>query len=365
MEASYADELVDQSLQALEGAEADIQTGDGFRTDNFGVLLAQLIPEILSRLCCKCSSGAKNRLLRFLLSVYTSSQRSKYRGIRNLAERLLTSLRVTERYEIIPTLLEFPVLGDLSGITATELVNPFHFLTVDKDAVAGIPKIELDATKIDRLLENTSSESAGRRRWASSVLVQLYDLGLLAGDRGSRLGEALWSRTDDLGLPTETDFQYKFPFLTLPYPDGIDPVPLLKEYIQKSPLPIQKPGPGVRVGITGGEVPLCAELAGSGASIHWTEQEITLILTRLIEWWNADKEWLTGKGSDFPFGRIQEEFRARFDKLVNAVAYGVAPALSPASVSSLGMVLTLQASSWCCSRTAPQKISEGVRPLVR
>jgi len=34
-------------------------------------------------------------------------------------------------------------------------------------------------------------------------------------------------------------------------------------------------------------------------------------------------------------------------------------------VSSLGMVLTLQPSSRRCSRTAPQKISEGVRPLVR
>ena len=35
------------------------------------------------------------------------------------------------------------------------------------------------------------------------------------------------------------------------------------------------------------------------------------------------------------------------------------------SLSSTGMVLTLQPSSWRCSRTAPQKISEGVRPFVR
>lgn len=327
MEASYADELVDQSLQALEGAEADVQVGDGFRTDNFGVLLAQLIPEILSRLCCKSSSGAKRKLLRFLLSVYTSDQRSKYRGIRNLVARLLLSLSVIERYEIIPSLLQFPVLGDLSGITATELVNPFQFLTIDKDAVAGIPKIALDATKIDGLLKK-ASESPGHRRWAFSVLVQLYDLGLLGEDQARRLGEALWSRTDDLGLPTDTYF-YKSKFLNLPHPERIDPVQLLKEYIRNAPLPLQKQSPdkGVRITIGGG-ISMCTELALSGATIQWTGQEITSILTRLIEWWDADKEWLTGTRKASPYIRVREEFEARFRELVNALEYGVAPALS-------------------------------------
>lgn len=329
MEVSHVDGLVDQYLRALKGGEADIQAGDGFRTDNFGVLLAHVIPEILSRLCCKCSSGAKSKLLRFLLSVYASNQRSKYRGIRNLVERLLTSFSVAERYESIPVLLQFPVLGDLSGITATEVVNPFYFLKIDKDSVAGIPKLELDETKIDSLLEHTGSDSPGHRRWGAFVLVRLYKWGLLVGDQVSRLGEALWSRTDDTGLPADSDDFRKFAFLTLPHSEGIDPVPLFKEYIRKSPLPIQKQGPGVSVGFTGGDVPLCEELAGSGETVQWAEKEITAILSRLMKWWDADKEWLTGKGRAFPFGRVEEEFKARFRMLVDALAYGVAPALSP------------------------------------
>ena len=331
MEVSHVDRLVDQYLQVLEGAEADIQAGDGFRTDNFGILLAQLIPEILSRLCCKSSSGAKRKLLRFLLSVYASDQRSKYRGMRNLVARLLLSLSVIERYEIIPTLLQFPVLGDLPGIAGTELVNPFRFLNIDKDAVAGIPKLELDATKIDSLLENTSKGSTGNRRWASFVLEQLYELGLLVGDQGSRLGEALWSRTDDLGLPRDTDF-YKCEYLNLPRPERVDPVPLLKEYIRNAPLPIQKqsPGKGVHVSM-GGKIAMCTELAGSGVTIQWTEKEITEILTRLLEWWDADKEWMTGKRKASRFGLVREEFAARAVQLVDALAYGVAQALSPAT----------------------------------
>ncbi|MDY6951323.1 MAG: anti-phage defense-associated sirtuin Dsr2 [Thermodesulfobacteriota bacterium] len=329
METSHVDGLVDQYLRALHGCEEDIQAGDDFRTDNFGVLLAQVVPEILSRLCCKCSSGAKRKMLRFLLSVYTSSQRSKYRGIRALVERLLASLTVRERYESITTLLQFPVLGDLDPMTATELVNPFRCLSISKDAVAKIPEPELDGTRIDSLLESTNSESAGPRRWASFVLVRLYELGLLVGDQVRRLGEALWSRTDDLGLPTDTDF-HRFAFLNLPHPEGIDPVPLLKEYIQKTPLPIQKQKPGGGVQITGGAVPMCKELAGSSATIQWTEKEITVILSRLMEWWDADKERLTGEGKTSPFGgAVPAEFKARFSRLVDAVADGVAPALSP------------------------------------
>lgn len=331
MEVPHVDELIDQYLQVLEGAEADIQTCDSFRTDNFGVLLAQLIPEILSRLCCKCSSGAKNRLLRFLLELYTSDEKSKYRGIRNLVGLLLTSLSVKERYEIIPTLLQFPVLGDLRGIAASELVNPFHFLGTDKDAVAGIPKLELDATKIDSLLENTSSKSAGHRRWASFVLVQLYELGLLVGNQVGRLGEALWSQIDDMGLPTNTDF-LKFVFLSLPHPERIDPASLVKEYIRNAPLPIQKQSPdeGVHVSM-GGEISMCAELAGSRATIQWTEKESTEILTRLLEWWDADRELLTGQLEAARFGPIREEFARRSWQLVEALAYGVAPVLSPAT----------------------------------
>jgi len=328
METSHVDGLVDQYLRALEGCEQEIQAGDQFRTDNFGVLLAQVIPEILSRLCCKCSSGAKHTLLDFLLSVYASNQRAKYRGISHLVQRLLASLTHRERYDSITTLLQFPVLTNLHPIVANELVNPFQYLSIEKDALVGIPKPEIDGTRIDSLLESTSSKIAGSRQWASMVLVRLYNLGLLVGDQVDRLGEALWSLTDDLGLPTDTGL-YKFAFLTLPHPKGIDPVPLLKDYIRECPLPIQKQKPNEGVGFTHGEIPMCIELAGSAATIQWTEQEMTTILSRLIEWWDADKERLTGESKPSPFLSVQDEFKARFSKLVDAVAEAVAPALSP------------------------------------
>ena len=42
----------------------------------------RILPEILSRLCCKCSSAAREKLLDWLLEVYRSEHRSNYQGIR-------------------------------------------------------------------------------------------------------------------------------------------------------------------------------------------------------------------------------------------------------------------------------------------
>ena len=70
------DNLVAQYLKSLEQSIADIRSGDRFYVDNFGVVLAKVIPEILSRLCCKCSFEAKEKLLDFLLGVYQLEYRS-------------------------------------------------------------------------------------------------------------------------------------------------------------------------------------------------------------------------------------------------------------------------------------------------
>ena len=60
-------------LGCLEQSVAGIRTGSGFLMDNFEKVLARVVPEILSRLCSKCSSQYRDRLFDFLLSVYPSA----------------------------------------------------------------------------------------------------------------------------------------------------------------------------------------------------------------------------------------------------------------------------------------------------
>ncbi|MBA7630128.1 hypothetical protein ES703_37638 [subsurface metagenome] len=69
------DNLIDEYLGVLEHVEPDISEGDGFHADNFGILLAQIVPEILSRLCCKCSTDKKSLLIDFISKAYGSEYR--------------------------------------------------------------------------------------------------------------------------------------------------------------------------------------------------------------------------------------------------------------------------------------------------
>ncbi len=58
VEIASTDSLITQYLKVLEQSITDIRSGNSFYGDNFGVILAKIIPEILSRLCCKCSFEA-------------------------------------------------------------------------------------------------------------------------------------------------------------------------------------------------------------------------------------------------------------------------------------------------------------------
>jgi tetratricopeptide (TPR) repeat protein len=91
LDISSADNFIANYLKVIEKCRDDIQEGDVLRNENFGIILAKILPEVLSRLCCKCSTNAKDRLLAFLLDIYRSDQKSKYRGIRSLTKRLLDS----------------------------------------------------------------------------------------------------------------------------------------------------------------------------------------------------------------------------------------------------------------------------------
>ena len=141
IDVAAVDNLAEHYLEALELAIADIATGDRFRDFNFGIVLASVVPEILSRLCCKCSMGVKERFVNFLLSAYQSERRGNYRGIRELTERLLESFSVSQQIDLIPRLLDFPILSDLNAIEEQEYVNPFEFIDFERDLESVQPKI--------------------------------------------------------------------------------------------------------------------------------------------------------------------------------------------------------------------------------
>ena len=324
MDAASVDSLVDRYLRALDLALADIQAGTHIWDRNFGILLAKVVPEILSRLCCKCSPSTENRLLGFLTAVYRSERRGYYEGIRHLTERLLEALSVHQRIDAIPRLLTLPILADLNHLEDLEYQNPFLFLEIERDSLSN--SIEVDEGDLQRLIKSASSDNPKARRWAVLTLGKLHDWGLL-GQWTDQFGDALWDRLDDAGMPSDTDY-FRFGLLTLPHPTRHDPVSIFKMWVLNARFPVQAGRKSISVEVGGGHTP-CNEIVGASGTVTWSSEEANTIVHRLIQWWDADKKYIEDVHDPDRIGSITQALRQRFSVLVDALVAVISPSFNP------------------------------------
>lgn len=324
-----ADQLIQSYLDALSKCRDEIRAGDTFRNDNYGMRLAQLLPEVISRLCCKCSIETKHRVLEFITELYASPDKTNYSNVRHLTDRLLNSMSEMEQYRLVPDLLKISYPEDLNLIVKDEFLNPFRLLNFNQKNKCSLPVLEIQPGLVGNLFQQAALDDAGRRRWAIFSLATLHKLQLFDADQSKKFAEVIWRITDQYGLPDGTDF-YKFAFLRLPHPEGVDPSHLFKAYVKATPFPIQKATLDRGVSITGGDIPLVDEIIGANSNEGsiWTTEDAVEILQRLIEWWDADKDRLSEKErAPAGFSSIPEEFRSRFARIVELLAEVVGPKL--------------------------------------
>ena len=289
MDPQSVDSLIAHYLDALRGAAPDIESGIRLDKRNFGNQLACVVPDILSRLCCKCSYDAKTKLIDFLLEVYKSKHRAKFENIIYLTQRLLEALTVHEQVAMIPKLLQFPVLDELNPREEREFVNPFIFVRIPQGI--SINKPAVDHHLLEYLLDRACSENSNARKWAVTTLGQLHDLELLNSTQAGRFGEVLWHQKGEDNMPADTNYR-RYNFLRFPHPAEVDPIQAFMKYVRSARFPAQQhPKNTTLAGIGPQRVTLCADIDAS-ENIPWTADDIRSIVHRLIEWWDTDRNHL-------------------------------------------------------------------------
>ena len=285
MDVDTVDNLVARYLEALDLAVTDI-VGSGNRTwnANFGTLLAGVVPEILSRLCCKCSTDAQERLIEFLFQVYQSDAKANYSGIQKLTARLLEACPMHQRYDLIPKLLDFPILSNLEGIEQNEYQNPFRLLEFTRDWIFAQPMLSTD-NKLDLLLKNASSHNVNTRKWALITLGKLHQWKFLNVEYTDQFARVLWDQLDDEGLPSNTDF-HRFVFLELPHPKEFDPVELFKKYVRDAQFPGLKDFSPIGFPQ---EWTIWDEIQAA-YPFEWSDDDMHYIVKRLVEWWDINQK---------------------------------------------------------------------------
>ena len=321
------DNLVATYLRTLRAAMPHITSGRRSRDRSIETTFAEIIPEIVSRLCCKCSFPRRRDVVALLLEVYRLEQRGQFEGIRHLTERCLASSSVHEQMALIPVLLRFPVpSGDLDFIERREFINPLMFVSV-------LENTEFDRMAIDdRLLEESfdgaRSGQVSRRQWAIATLGKLFELNLLNEVQSEKFGEILWKKTGEDGLPTNT-YYHRFAFLNLPHPADVSPVMRFMDYVRGARFPAQQSDAGTTFGLAEQPVALCIDIQHCG-KVPWTANDVRSIVYRLIEWWDVDKRHLRQltalekREAAGPFPSMAKELRIQIRQLVNTLARVVA-----------------------------------------
>ena len=268
MDISDTDRLIERYLAVIEGVLPEIESGDKFRKYNFAIVLASVIPEILSRLCLKCSNEARYKLLEFLKSLYCSSQKHKFDdSVANLTKRLIASFSNKTLYQLLKRFLEFPILTNLGPIMEINYPEPFHYINIDRESLEKNDRNDIDDRVIDDLIQCSASNNEGRQT-AVLRLVKLHELNLLNEEQVKRFSTVLWAQIEESsGFPINVNL-YKFAFLKLPHPESVDPAALFQGFIFRERFPIQGARKDTEISIPSGRIPLCYE--------SWADQNSVL-----------------------------------------------------------------------------------------
>ena len=315
----YIDDLTKRCVTALDGLWRNNIESDDPRRLGLDNLLAKMLPEVLSRLCTRASTEAKDLLIESVVTIYRSQKRVHYRGIQLWMSRLLRSCSVAQRVDAIPKLLSIPALSNLNPLEEREYIHPFLMFDLKKDWIAQPP--EMPHGSLARVMAEADSDDPATRKWALLTVGTLHELGLLNSEQTRHAATVLWNRVDADGLPVHTGY-YRHAFLDLPAPGTVHPESLFRAYAQRAHFPIQPEKGGITLGSSSA---LCREIRGARRYLTWSTAEVESIISRLVQWWDADKGYLTGPDNGMGFLSIVGEFRQRFTELIRTAESVIAP----------------------------------------
>jgi hypothetical protein len=319
-------DMVKLSIKSLEWCDANLSGHHPLWDVCLPVYLARILPELLSRLCTKCSHELQEEILDTLLRLYQSKNKIHYQGVQNLVKRLITSWSKDKSHKLVQKLFEFPEVGS-SKLINLGFIDPFAFFQ-GKISYA-FPEA---SQKIEQILQSCFSENIELRMRSLSKTYQLFNANLLNEEQAKQFGKSLWGDSSD--IPKNTGF-YECFFLRLPHPEDISPEQTFKNYVQKAKFPIGDSSlynadpTNLLSNILGGSKTLF-----SNEGVDWSADESLDMLIRLLKWWNTDKRILDNQLIDVFQEGIVRTLRDRFQYLSRILSDIVLPRFTTDNITA-------------------------------
>ena len=281
------------------------------------LVLRNVLPETLSRLCMKASFEARVKTLDYLDGVFRNKNSIYYDGLDRLLSSLVDSFTTNEIIDLIPRFISMAIDRDRLGDCR---LDPLYYAENPHRINSSVSSVVNNL--LDRLGTDEKEEKAILYR-----LVFLDECEALSKTQQNQLAEKLWSKRDASGFPEMTVFS-RFAFLSFPHPDDVDPPALLKEYFLSQTLPLSRRESSIS--LNGGRHQVLNDLKGTtndGIACIWDAPLLNTICERLIMMWDGNKGRLledTVRGLGFS---MRDEFEGRFNDVETIIVKVFAPNL--------------------------------------
>ena len=322
MTRNYVDQLTAHLILSLRKAlEADTDSQVGLTSPTLGEVLAGVVPEIVSRLCCKCSSESLISIGEFLVELYRIDSKRKFRGIRNLTRRLVAAWPRQQCDQLMRLLMQTLLPVKLHPTEENEFINPFQELLI---VMQSRPDKAVTPAREGEHFEPSEnywicsrSDNSQERKWAIMALICLHQQKRLSDANMGKFSEVLWSQLDEDGFPKDSGLK-RFAFLGLPHPDEVDPILLFRRYLQKRVF-----SDCANSRELGDLLASCDEIAGASEYLAWKENEYDDIVHHLARCWDIIRlkplRMHRGRRSVFRDSSVSEN-RTKLDDLVHEIA---------------------------------------------
>lgn len=210
---------------ALLRTEDELSFDDWFFRRNFVRLAADVLPELLSELCSKCSLSVLSQLLAVLKKLYCSEKKMCYTRAPSLARRLIAAYPRVLYQKLACELLTFPIItNELEG---REFKDPFSYLShtasaVTQDSDKSFPEVE------KYFVQYKDADDSGKESVLNRLMYCLY-AGLLTQEEKICLRDLLWIDQQFCG----SKWWLRTISLDLPAPENIDVPQYLAQVLVK------------------------------------------------------------------------------------------------------------------------------------
>lgn len=204
-------------LDAILRANAELSPEDWFYRNSFARLAANVLPEMLSELCSKCSKVMLDQIFDLVKTLYFLDRKKRlcYSRMPSLARRLFSAYMPEERRALIPSLLTFPLSVEENRYEERYFADPLEYL---RGMIVRQKEQEPSESllEINKLLENYRSEREDARVVLDRLLYCL-DFGLMTAGQREQLRDIVW-KSGKLELPSKW---LRTVCLKLPEPQGV------------------------------------------------------------------------------------------------------------------------------------------------